>query len=143
MIQTGAFVTMAFMVGGTIGAVFGTSRAALAQTAPATEVARLGDSVITLHLHDFLTPEELTTLRLVASNDQALSLFVPNRKGYAAIAVSPNEGFIRDGAPVASAKALAELPDAAGAKSAALEACNAARSAKADCVIVLEVAPAP
>jgi hypothetical protein len=143
MIQNSAFVTVAVLVGGAIGAIFGTSRAALAETAVASEVATLGASVVTLYVHDFLTPEELTTLRLVATNDQALRLFVPNRKGYAAIAVSPEDGFIRDGAPVASAKALAELADAKAADKAALDACNAARQGKADCVVVLEVAPAP
>ena len=107
------------------------------------ESAVLGTSAITLHVQPFLTKEELVTLRLVMTNDQALSLFVPDKAGFAALAVSPEDGFIRDGAPVISAIALAGLPDAATAAAKAVEACNAARAGTADCVTVLEIAPAP
>ncbi|NJM83676.1 MAG: hypothetical protein HC844_15510 [Tabrizicola sp.] len=78
------------------------------------EAARLGASSVTLYPYGFLTEEELTTLRLVMSNEQALALFVPERSGFAALAVSPDDGFIRNGAPVASASALGNMPDAGG-----------------------------
>ena len=107
------------------------------------ETATLGASAITLHLHPFLTEEETATLRLVAVNEQALSLFVPGNAGFAALAVSPKDGFIRDGALVVSAVALAGLPDQATASLKAVEACNAAKTGAADCVTVLEIAPAP
>ncbi|MCB6177182.1 hypothetical protein LHP98_03435 [Rhodobacter sp. Har01] len=107
----------------------------------ATESARLGTSRVTLHVHPFLTGQELTALRLVMTNEEALKAFVPVAGSYAAMAVSPDDGFIRNGAPVASAVAMAGLPDAAGAASAALAACDAARKAAAACVVVLEVAP--
>jgi len=113
-----------------------------AQSVP-VEASTIGGSAVSLHVHPFLTEEELATLRLVASNDQALSLFVTSRTGHAALAVSPEEGFVRDGAPVPSAVALGDLPDAAAARTAALAACDAARKAAAPCVVVLEVAPAP
>ncbi|MDO8884427.1 hypothetical protein [Pseudotabrizicola sp.] len=114
---------------------------AMAQTVP-VEAGVNGGSAVNLHLHPFLTPDEVTTLRLVASNDQALSLFVTSRTGHAALAVSPDEGFIRDGSAVASAVALGDLPDADAARTAALAACDTARKAKSPCVVVLEVAPA-
>lgn len=112
-----------------------------AQT-PAVEEATLGEASIRLHPHPFLTAEELATLRLVMTNEQALSLFVPNNAGHAALAVSPEDGFIRDGKPVASAIAIADLPDAAAAASAALAGCDGAKTGAAPCVVVLEVAPA-
>ena len=115
---------------------------AQAQTVP-TEAGVNGGSAVSLHLHPFLTAEELATLRLVASNDQALSLFVTSRTGHAALAMAPAEGFVRDAKPVASAVALGDLPDAATARTAALAACNKARKAGSPCVVVLEVAPAP
>lgn len=113
-----------------------------AQAAPVEE-AQLGKAFIRLHVQPFLTPEEVSTLRLVMTNEQALSLFVPNSAGHAALAVSPVDGFIRDGKPVASAIAIAELPDPAAAAQAALSACDAARTGRTPCVLVLEVAPAP
>ncbi|TGD42335.1 hypothetical protein EEB11_13650 [Pseudotabrizicola sediminis] len=100
-------------------------------------------SAVNLYLHPFLTPEELTTLRLVATNDQALSLFVTSRAGHAALAVSPQDGFVRNGSPVPSAVALGDLPDAAAARAAALAACDQARVGQEPCVVVLDVAPAP
>ena len=90
--------------------------------------------------HAFLTEEEMMTLRLVGQNPDALSLFVTDA-GFAALAVAPDEGFVRDGMPVASASALSGLDTAEAASTAALEACNTARAGGAECVLVLEVAP--
>lgn len=108
----------------------------------AIEEAKLGASAVRLYVHPFLAADELATLRLVLTNEQALSLFVPNAKGFAALAAAPGEGVIREGKPVASAIALAELPDAAAAAKAATAACDAARKGGEACVVVLEVAPA-
>jgi hypothetical protein len=116
--------------------------AAQAQDAPETEVTTLGASTVTLHLWDFLSEEELTVLRLVATDTNALALFVPDAAGFSALAASPEDGFIRDGAPVASAIALSGLPDAEAARTAALTDCAAKKAGAADCVVVLEVAPA-
>jgi hypothetical protein len=113
-----------------------------AQDVP-VEVTTLGTSQVTLHLHGFLAEDELTVLRLVAKDTNALALFVPEGEGFAAMAASPDDGFIRDGAPVASAVALSGLADADTAKADALAACEAARKGEAGCVLVLEVAPAP
>ena len=107
------------------------------------ETATLGASTITLYLHSFLSPEELAMLRLVAVNEQALSVFIPSGAGYAALAVSPEDGFIRDGALVVSAVALAGLPDQATAASEALAACNTAKTGAPECVTVLAIAPVP
>src|SRR3990167_1622992 len=89
---------------------------------------------------DVLT--EVATLRVIGTNEEALKLFVVSDKGHAAIAVSPEDGFIRDGAPVASAIAVADLPDAETAKADALAACDAARNGASPCVILLQVSPA-
>lgn len=116
----------------------------LAQEVP-VETAKLGKSNVTLHVHPFLTEEELATLRLVMTNKDALAVFVPGKPGsFAAMAMAPDEGFIRDGAPVVSAMALADFADAATAAAEAMAACDAARKAKskASCVVVLEVGPA-
>ena len=107
-----------------------------------TEVKRLGNQQVTLHLHPFLTDEELTTLRLVATNEQALSLFVTRPGRHSAVAVAPAEGFIRAGQPVASATALSDLPNAQTARADAMATCTAAKAKGPDCVVVLEVAPA-
>jgi hypothetical protein len=107
----------------------------------AVEKSVNGASSVTLYVQPFLDATELATLRLVATNKDALALFVPSSKGYAALAAAPKEGFIKEGAPVASAVALSDLPDAATASDAALKACNAARKTKDDCVILLEVGP--
>lgn len=115
---------------------------AAAQDGVATEVTTLGASQVTLHLHDFLGEDELTVLRLVAKDANALELFVPAGEGFAAMAASPDDGFIRDGAPVSSAVALSGLADAATAQTDALAACEAARKGAAACVLVLEIAPA-
>lgn len=114
--------------------------AAVAQTVP-TEVQRLGSAQVTLHLHPFLTPEELATLRIVATNEQALALFITRPGRHSAIAVAPGEGFIRNGQPLPSAAALSDLRDAETARKDAVTTCNAARTKGPDCVVVLEVAP--
>lgn len=111
-----------------------------AEVAP--EVSTLGTSKVTLYPQPFLDADELAMLRLVASNPDALALFVPGGSGYAALALSPEDGFLTEGAPAASAVAIADLPDAAQATAAALEGCDAKRIGKSPCVIVLEVAPA-
>lgn len=112
---------------------------ALAQDA--AEVSKLGKFVITLHPNDSFTKEDMGVLRMVATDKNALKLFVPQDGGFAALAASPADGFIKDGVPAASASALGNLPDAKSAADAALAACNAATKAKAACVILLEVAP--
>jgi hypothetical protein len=102
----------------------------------------LNGAKVVLHVHPFLDATELATLRLVLTNPQALALFLPDNKGFAAIAVAPDEGFIRAGAPVASASALGGLPDAAAAATQATAACDAKRAASGQaCVLVLEVGP--
>ena len=128
------------LAGGMMLAALALAQTASAQAVP-VEAGVNGGSAVSLHLHPFLTPEELSMLRLVATNDQALSLFVTSRTGHAALAVSPDDGFVRDGAVVPSAVALGDLPDAEAARTAALAACDAARKAKTSCVVVLEVAP--
>lgn len=127
-------------VAGLAGLALMTS-SALAEDVP-VETATLGKSAVTLHIHPFLKDDELATLRLVATNEQALALFVPSQKGFAAMALSPDDGLIRDGQPVPSAIALADLPDAETARLKAAEACDKARSGKKPCVVVLEVSPA-
>ncbi len=113
---------------------------ALAQTVP-TEVFSLDAVNVTVHLHPFLTEEETTTLRFVGQSPDALALFLPAGTSFGAIALAPDEGFIRDGMPVDSATAVADLPDEAQARDAALLECNAARTGGPACVIVLEIAP--
>jgi hypothetical protein len=112
---------------------------ALAQDA-AVEVAEVKGGTVTVHLLDFLTDEERTVLRVVQTNDDARALFVPEGAGFGALAVSPREGLVRDGAPVASAQAVAGLPDIEAARAQAISLCNAARKRGPDCVVVLEVA---
>lgn len=128
-----------------VAAVLGlTALPVLAQDVP-VETAKLGKSNVTLHVQPFLTEEELATLRLVMTNKDALAVFVPGKPGsFAALAMSPDEGFIRDGQPVGSAMALADFKDAAAAATEAMAACDAARKpkSKASCVVVLEVGPA-
>lgn len=107
------------------------------------EVSTNGTAQVRVFLQEFLTAEELATLRVVASNAQALELFVKSNKGFAAMAASPAEGVIRNGKPVASAIAIADLPDQATAHQEALKACNAAKKSAGNCVIVLDVSPKP
>lgn len=106
------------------------------------ESAVVGTARVTLMPADFLLPEELGALRVVLTNEDALKLFVPAEGGFAALAVSPDDGFIRDGAVVKSAIALAGLPDAATATAEATKACEGAKVGAAPCVIVLTVEPA-
>ncbi len=106
-----------------------------------SEQYRMDGLEVTVVSHAFLTDEELMTLRLVGQNRDALSLFVPEGDGYAALAVAPAEGFVRAGEPVPSAIAMAGLPDIDSARSSALEACNSVRQSGAECQIVLEIAP--
>ncbi len=115
---------------------------AQAQDAVPTEVSTLDGATVTVHLHPFLSEQEVGLLRLVATNPDALAVFVPNRDGFAAMAVSPDDGFIRDGVPVASAVALSALPDAATAAADAIAGCEAKRSGTAPCVVVLDISPA-
>jgi hypothetical protein len=115
---------------------------ALAQDAVPTEVSTLDGATVTVHLHPFLSEQEVGLLRLVASNSDALAVFVPDRNGFAAMAVSPDDGFIRDGVPVASAVALSAMPDAATAAAEAIAGCEAKRSGAAPCVVVLDISPA-
>lgn len=115
---------------------------AQAQSVP-VETGANGGSMVTVHLHPFLTEEEVATLRVVASNEQALALFVTSQTGHAALAMSPDEGFVRNGTPVESAVAMGDMPDAEAARAAALQGCDAARKGASPCVVVLEVAPSP
>jgi hypothetical protein len=124
---------------GTVGLVALLGTVAVAQQ---VEVSRLGGAQITLHLHDFLQPDELVVLRLVATDANALSVFVPEGTGFAALAASPDDGFIRDGAPVGSAVAISGVPDGDEARARALAGCEAKKAGQAACVIVLDIAPA-
>ena len=114
--------------------------AAQAKDVP-VEVGTLAGQQITLHLHPFLSKSDLKTLRLVATNEQALQLFVTS-KGYSALAVAPDEGFAPDGAPAPSAVAIGDFADAATAAREAVKGCDAKRKGSQPCVVVLEVGPA-
>jgi hypothetical protein len=114
--------------------------AAVAQEVP-VEVAVLKGQQVTIHIQPFLNEEELGMLRLVQTNKQALGLFVTSEGGYAAMAVAPDEGLVRDGGFPASVIAIGDLPDAAAAQAAALAGCEEKRQGGAECVIVLEVGP--
>lgn len=108
------------------------------------EVAELADQRITLHVHPFLTPDELVTLRFAMTQPAGLALFVAEQGGHAALVMAPDEGFFNEGGLVPSATAMSGLPDAAAARAAALQVCNAARAPDGPaCVVVLEVAPMP
>lgn len=116
------------------------AQAVMAQNVP-VEVSKLAGQQIKLHVYPFLTELDLKTLRLVATNKQALQLFITT-KGYSAIAVAPDEGFAPGGAPAPSAVALGDFADAATAATEAAKACDAKRKGKEPCVVVLEVGPA-
>lgn len=107
----------------------------------ATEVSTLGDFAITVHLQPFLTEEDLSVLRMIATSQEALALFMPDAAGFSAMAASPDDGFIKDGVPVASVVALGGLPDAATALANVTSGCAAAASTKTACVPLLEIAP--
>ena len=113
---------------------------ALAQDVP-VETAKLKGQAITLHVYPFLTEQDLTTLRLVMTNKQALDLFITS-KGFSAIAVAPNEGFIVDGAPARSAVAIGDFASREEAAAAALAGCEEKRQGGEACVVILEVGPA-
>ena len=121
------------------------AQAALAGDVP-VEVSKLDGAEVTLHVYPFLKDEELRTLRLVATNRDALSVFLPSKDKthFGALALSPDDGFVINGAPADTAVALSDFPDAATAAKATVDACNAkrAKSAKKPCVTVLEVGPA-
>lgn len=121
-------------------AVLGGVTGASAQQA-GSEQYQLDGIDVTVVTHAFLTEEEVLTLRLVGQNRDALSLFVPEGEGFAALAVAPAEGFVRAGEPVPSATAMSGLPDLESARASALEACNGARNGGSECQIVLEIAP--
>jgi hypothetical protein len=118
--------------------------AAFAKDVP-VEVSTLDGAQITLHVQPFLKDDELKVLRTVASNSQALAVFVPGDKShYSAMALAPKDGFLKDGAPADTAVALSDFPDADAAAKAALEACDAKRAkAGKPCVLVLEIGPKP
>lgn len=107
----------------------------------AAEVFQLDGIAVTVLPHAFLSEEELMTLRLVGQNRDALAVFIPEGSGFAALAVAPEEGFVRGGMPVESASAISGLPDLASARDTALAECNAVRNGGQTCEIVLEVAP--
>lgn len=113
---------------------------ATAQEVP-TERYHMDGVEISVLAHGFLLEDELMTLRLVGQNRDALALFVPEGPGYAALAIAPAEGFVRDGVPVDSAIAMSGLQDLESARAAALHACDDARQTDDSCVIALEVAP--
>ncbi|MDO8985329.1 hypothetical protein [Cypionkella sp.] len=128
-------------IGAGVAMALGLATVAAAE-ADKTETGELGASSITLHLQPFLTEAELATLRVVMTNPDALAIFVPDSsKGFAALAVSPDDGFLPEGAPAASAQAIGGLPDAAAAAKDALAACDKLRKGEAACVLVLEIAP--
>lgn len=117
----------------------GVSSAVLAQ--PQSERFELDGVAVTVMPHNFLSSEELMTLRLIGQNSDALALFVPEGGGFAALAVAPAEGLVRAGMPVESAIAISGLPSLAAARNEALAECNSLRSGGPACEIVLEVAP--
>ena len=118
--------------------------AALAKDVP-VEVSTLDGAQITLHVQPFLKADELQVLRTVASNSQALAVFVPGDKShYSAMALAPADGFLKDGAPTDTAMALSDFADAKAAAKAVLDACDAKRGkAGKPCVLVLEIGPKP
>lgn len=111
-----------------------------AQSAP-TERYELSGAVVTLNILPFLREDEVATLRLVGQSQEALALFVPADGGYAAMALAPADGFIREGVPADSAIAMSGLPDAEAARAAALRECNATRSGGPACVVAMEITP--
>lgn len=119
--------------------VLGMTGLARAEEVP-VEVSTLAGQQITLHVYPFLTETDLKTLRLVATNKQALQLFITGA-GFSAIAVAPNEGFVPGGAPAPSAVAIGGFADAVTAQKAAVKACDAKRKGGKACVVVLEVGP--
>ena len=114
--------------------------AAAAQDA-SVEVSKLAGQQITLHVYPFLSESDVKTLRLVATNKQALKLFITS-KGFSALAVAPDEGFAPGGSPAPSAVAIGDFADAETAATEAVKGCDAKRKGEEPCVVVLEVGPA-
>lgn len=106
------------------------------------EVKVLRGQQVVLHVYPFLTDEDLQVLRLVQTNKQALQLFLTSSGGYSAIAVAPNEGFVRSGSLAPSAIAIGDFPDAVAAAEATLAGCEAKRKGGEACVVVMEIGPA-
>lgn len=111
-----------------------------AQDVPREEY-RLDGSAVAVFLHPFLSDEGVAMLRLVGQNRDALSLFVPEGARFAAMALAPQDGLVRDGLLAETAVAVADLPDLDAARAAALDGCDAARSGGLECVIALEIRP--
>ena len=105
------------------------------------ETFSLGGNTVTVHAFEFLDQQELDTLRLVGTDPQALALFMGEGSGHGAIALAPDQGFIRDGMPAPGVAALAQLPDAETAREAALSMCEQERGSGSACVVVLELTP--
>ena len=121
---------------------------ALALTAPVavaqaveTETLDPGNATVTLTLHPFLAKDEVDMLRNIGSTPGAIEMMVGDTKNFGAIAASPDEGFLRDGLPVASAVAVAQKPDAQSARAAAVAECQAVAKSRKPCVPILEIAP--
>jgi hypothetical protein len=121
--------------------VAATMLAAPARAEVAKETATLGDYTVTMYVQPFLTEEDLGILRMVLTSQEALALFVPQANGFAAMAASPDDGFVKEGVPASSVVALAGLPDAATAAANAVDGCQKAKQGAADCVVILEIAP--
>ena len=109
------------------------------QSSVRTEVISAGAFAVTLHLHPFLQPQELEVLRQLGASEEAMLAFIGPADSHGAIAVSPRQGFFRDGAPVPSALPISQLPDAETARRAAIDACSDAAGGR--CVVLLEAAP--
>ncbi len=122
------------------GLVLALAGPAVAQQVVHVERGRLDGAEVALYLHPFLTAEEIATLRVVMTNKDALALFVPAGKGYAALAVAPREGFVRGGAPVESAQAMGGAASAEAASAGARAECDRLKRRGPACVTVLEVA---
>lgn len=120
----------------------GVTLAGAARAEVPVEVTIIDGTQVTIHLHDFLSQQELGVFRLIGSNSQMLQAFMQGATGYGAMALSPDDGYIRGGLPSGSASARMGLADAQAAAAAALETCNAARTGAAECVVVLELGPA-
>ena len=124
--------------GASVVATVAFAGASLAQQAT-VESYQLDGVEVQVIVHPFLTEEEVATLRLVGQNRDALGLFIAEGTGYSALAIAPDEGFIRNGVPIASAMALSGLETAEAARQAATQACDEARQGGQPCAIVLEV----
>jgi hypothetical protein len=111
------------------------------QAQVATETMTLGDFSITLHLQPFLTEDDLGILRMIATSADALALFVPDAKGFSAMAASPDEGFVTGGMPAASVMAMGGLADAPTAARDAIAGCQKAAQTPTPCALLLEIAP--